>query len=145
MSLPPESIRLFLCGDVMTGRGIDQIMAHPSDPILYEPSITSAVDYVLLAEAAHGRIARQVSPDYVWGSALDELSRRQPDVRIINLETSITRSRSYVPKDINYRMSSRECRLSFGCRRSIAALSPTIMCSIGVVPDCWKLSTGWRN
>ena len=42
----------FLCGDVMTGRGIDQIMAHPSDAILYEPSITSAVDYVGLAEAA---------------------------------------------------------------------------------------------
>ena len=28
--------RLFLCGDVMTGRGIDQVLPHPCDPALYE-------------------------------------------------------------------------------------------------------------
>jgi hypothetical protein len=31
-----QIIRVFLCGDVMTGRGIDQIMPHPCDPQLYE-------------------------------------------------------------------------------------------------------------
>jgi poly-gamma-glutamate synthesis protein (capsule biosynthesis protein) len=36
---------------------------------------------------------------------LDELDRLGPDARIINLETSITRSEDYVPKGINYRMS----------------------------------------
>ena len=30
-------IRLFLCGDVMTGRGIDQILPNPSEPQIYEP------------------------------------------------------------------------------------------------------------
>lgn len=25
-------VTVFLCGDVMTGRGIDQILPHPSDP-----------------------------------------------------------------------------------------------------------------
>ena len=32
-----DSIRLFLCGDVMTGRGIDQILPHPNNPALHEP------------------------------------------------------------------------------------------------------------
>lgn len=89
----------------MTGRGIDQILPHPSEPQLYEPGIGSAVDYLHLAEAANGMIARPASLSYVWGVALDELSRRRPDARIINLETSITRSEAYVPKGINYRMS----------------------------------------
>ena len=102
---PPKSVRLFLCGDVMTGRGVDQIMAHPSDPVLYEGGVASAVDYVRLAEAANGPIAHRAPPSYVWGAALNELSRRRPDVRLINLETSVTRSDAYVPKGINYRMS----------------------------------------
>lgn len=36
---------------------------------------------------------------------MEELHRARPDARIINLETSITRSENYVPKGINYRMS----------------------------------------
>ena len=101
----PMSVRLFLCGDVMTGRGVDQIMAHPSDPVLYEPSVVSALDYVRFAEALNGAIARPAPPAYVWGAALDELKRRRPDVRVINLETSVTRSDAHVPKGINYRMT----------------------------------------
>lgn len=30
---------LFLCGDVMLGRGIGQILPQPSDPQLYEPVV----------------------------------------------------------------------------------------------------------
>ncbi len=44
-------------------------------------------------------------PSNVWGAALDELNRARPDVRIINLETSITRSKEFETKGINYRMS----------------------------------------
>ncbi|GMQ87881.1 MAG: hypothetical protein BMS9Abin08_1093 [Gammaproteobacteria bacterium] len=32
-----DHISLFLCGDVMTGRGVDQALPHPGDPQLYEP------------------------------------------------------------------------------------------------------------
>src|SRR5690349_748251 len=32
-----QSIGMFLCGDVMTGRGIDQVLAYPGNPALYEP------------------------------------------------------------------------------------------------------------
>jgi poly-gamma-glutamate capsule biosynthesis protein CapA/YwtB (metallophosphatase superfamily) len=99
------SVTLFLCGDVMTGRGIDQILAHPVNPALYEPYVTSAVEYLELAEAANGPIPRPVDPAYIWGEALTELDRRKPDLRIINLETGITRSEDAAPKGINYRMA----------------------------------------
>jgi poly-gamma-glutamate capsule biosynthesis protein CapA/YwtB (metallophosphatase superfamily) len=100
-----RSVRLFLCGDVMTGRGIDQVLRQPCDPALHESYAQSAVDYVQLAETANGPIPRRVHPSYIWGVALEELNRMKPDTRVINLETSITRSEDYVPKGINYRMS----------------------------------------
>jgi poly-gamma-glutamate capsule biosynthesis protein CapA/YwtB (metallophosphatase superfamily) len=99
-----DSIRLFLCGDVMTGRAIDQVLLHPSKPQLYEPKMRSALGYLALAEESSGRIRRPVSFPYVWGDALAELERRTPDARIINLETSVTRSDKPWPKVINYRM-----------------------------------------
>lgn len=102
---PPRSVRLFLCGDVMTGRGIDQVLVHPCDPTLHEDYVASANDYVGLAEQANGPIPRRAEPSYVWGAALDELDRMQPDARIINLETAITRSDDCARKGINYRMS----------------------------------------
>jgi len=99
-----QAVTLFLCGDVMTGRGIDQILPHPSNPQIYESYIKDARDYVALAEEINGPVARPVDFDYIWGDALEELERRAPDVRIINLETSVTSSDSYMPKGINYRM-----------------------------------------
>jgi poly-gamma-glutamate capsule biosynthesis protein CapA/YwtB (metallophosphatase superfamily) len=100
-----ESICLFLCGDVMTGRGIDQVFPHPVDPVLYEPYVRDAREYVELAETAHGPIPRPVNFDYIWGDALQELERAGTDTRIINLETSITTAEEAWPKGINYRMN----------------------------------------
>jgi poly-gamma-glutamate synthesis protein (capsule biosynthesis protein) len=94
----------------MTGRGIDQILPHPCDPRLHESYAESAMDYVRLAEAVVGPISRPVDFAYVWGAALQELDRRRPDARIINLETSITRSEAYLNKGINYRMSPENAR-----------------------------------
>jgi poly-gamma-glutamate capsule biosynthesis protein CapA/YwtB (metallophosphatase superfamily) len=102
---PRRVIRLFLCGDVMIGRGIDQVLRCPCDPVLHEPYVHSAMDYVRLAEEANGPIPRRAAPSYVWGAALDEWRRERPDGRIINLETSVTRSTDYVGKGINYRVS----------------------------------------
>lgn len=98
-------ITIFLCGDVMTGRGIDQILPHPVDPILYEPAIRDARSYVRGAEEVSGPIASPVDFDYIWGDALEVLGRIRPAVRLINLETSVTTSEDYWPgKGINYRM-----------------------------------------
>jgi hypothetical protein len=43
-------ITIFMCGDVMSGRGIDQVLPHPSDPIIYESYMKSARGYVKIAE-----------------------------------------------------------------------------------------------
>jgi poly-gamma-glutamate capsule biosynthesis protein CapA/YwtB (metallophosphatase superfamily) len=100
-----DSIRLFLCGDVMTGRGIDQILPHPNNPTLHEPYVRDARSYVKLAERVNGTIPRPAKPDYIWGDALAELDRACVDRRIINLETSVTSSEHYWPdKGIHYRM-----------------------------------------
>jgi len=105
-SVMSEPLILFLCGDVMSGRGIDQVLPHPCDPRLYEPYVRDARHYVELAERANGPIPRPVDFSYVWGDAIAELERRVPDARIINLETAVTRSNDYWRnKGINYRMS----------------------------------------
>jgi poly-gamma-glutamate capsule biosynthesis protein CapA/YwtB (metallophosphatase superfamily) len=98
-------VKLFLAGDVMTGRGLDQAMPTPVDPALHEPHVRSAVRYVELAEAAHGPIPRPAGPRYFWGDALAALESAAPDARIINLETAITTSDDWWPtKAIHYRM-----------------------------------------
>jgi poly-gamma-glutamate capsule biosynthesis protein CapA/YwtB (metallophosphatase superfamily) len=106
------SVRLFLCGDVMTGRGIDQALPHPVDPVLYEPYVCDAREYFDLAEKANGPIPRPLSFDYVWGGALQELEQTQIDLRIVNLETAITSKETPWPdKGIHYRMHP----LNIGC------------------------------
>lgn len=104
---PPaaDGVTLFLAGDVMLGRGIDQVLPHPGDPRLYEPEARSALRYVELAEQANGPIPRPVDFAYVWGDALAVLRDARPAARLVNLETSITRSLRPEPKGINYKMS----------------------------------------
>lgn len=100
-----ERIRLCLCGDVMTGRGVDQILPQPSDPTLHEQYMRNALGYVVLAEQASGPIAKPVDFAYIWGDVLAELQAGEPAVRIANLETAVTTSDDYWPdKAIHYRM-----------------------------------------
>jgi len=102
--MPAAAITLFLCGDVMIGRGIDQILPFRCEPHLFEPYMRSALGYVELAERACGPLARPVSLDYIWGDALAEMERAAPDARIINLETSLTSSEdARADKRIHYR------------------------------------------
>ena len=92
----------------MTGRGIDQILPYPSNPVIYEPYVKDAREYVRLAEEKNGVISKPVNFDYIWGDALFHLERLAPDLRIINLETSITTSEEYWRgKQINYRMNPK--------------------------------------
>lgn len=101
-----EIITIFMAGDVMTGRGIDQVLPHPSDAQIHESYIIDARGYVDLAEKANGPIQKPVDFAYIWGDALQELERMKPDLRLINLETSITTSDDYWEgKGIHYRMN----------------------------------------
>ena len=100
-----RQVTLFLCGDVMTGRGVDQILRHPAGPQLREPYVRDAREYVALAERASGPIPRPAGDAWVWGEALPELAARKPAARLVNLETSITAGGEFAPgKDIHYRM-----------------------------------------
>ncbi len=112
----PKDLTLCLFGDVMTGRGIDQVLPHPSQPRIYESYMDDARGYVRLAEKANGPIPAPVDFSYVWGAALEEMRERRADLRIINLETSVTTSEQAFPKGINYRMHPRNvgCLESFG-------------------------------
>lgn len=103
-------MRLCLCGDVMTGRGIDQALPHPRDARLVEPSIVSAADYVTLAQSTNGAFPTPMSYADVWGDALGMLRSGAISLRIVNLETSITASCDFWPKDINYAMSPNNVR-----------------------------------
>ena len=118
------SLRIFLCGDVMTGRGIDQVLAHPVNPILYEPYVRDAREYVALAEKANGPIPRPLSVDYIWGDALPELERAEVDLRIANLETAITSAQTPWPeKAIHYRMHPRNIGCLTSAKISACALA----------------------
>ena len=88
-----DLVTLFLCGDVMLGRGVDQILPHPGDPELREPYVRDARAYVeLTEESRHGRMPRPVDYAWPWGDALRVLEELAPDARLVNLETSVTRS-----------------------------------------------------
>lgn len=105
MAASQDLLTLWLAGDVMTGRGIDQIQAHAVAPVLYENWVHDARDYVRLAEHVNGPVPAPVAPDYIWGDALAEIERRRPALRIVNLETAITTASEPWPgKGIHYRM-----------------------------------------
>ena len=109
---PASAVTLFVCGDVMTGRGIDQVLPHPGAARIFEEYAHSAKHYVEAAERVSGGIARRVDFSYIWGDALDELERMRPDARIVNLETAITTSAKPWPgKGVHYRMHPK----NIGC------------------------------
>uniref|UniRef100_A0A183BY44 PGA_cap domain-containing protein n=1 Tax=Globodera pallida TaxID=36090 RepID=A0A183BY44_GLOPA len=89
----------------MTGRGVDQILPYPSESHLHEQFVKNAKDYVRLAERHSGPLPKRRDFSYPWGDALAILDEWKPNVRIINLETSVTTSEDNWPhKGINYRM-----------------------------------------
>jgi len=101
-----DGTTLILAGDVMTGRGLDQILAHPGSPKLHEEYVVDARAYVDLAEQVNGSIPRPVDATWPWGEALAVMDEAGPAVRVMNLETSVTRSEEIAPrKGIHYRMS----------------------------------------
>jgi poly-gamma-glutamate synthesis protein (capsule biosynthesis protein) len=117
-------VTLFLCGDVMTGRGVDQILPHPSGHQIFEPYVQDAREYVALAESRHGPISKPVTGTYIWGEALAELARVAPDVRIVNLETSVTASDDYWRgKGINYRMHPENIECLTAARLDVCSLA----------------------
>lgn len=110
MSAEPARLRLALCGDVMLGRGVDQVLPYPGNPAIYVSTsgITDANVYVRAAEQRHGAIPKGRRFDYVWGDTLSIFASFAPDLRLINLETAITsQGKPWPNKWIHYRMNPR--------------------------------------
>ncbi len=98
-------LRLLLGGDLMLGRGIDQVMPQHCDPGLHEPVVRDARRYVQLAERRNGSIAAPLAPTDPWGDALGWMAALQPHLRIVNLETAITTwAQPWPHKAVHYRM-----------------------------------------
>jgi poly-gamma-glutamate synthesis protein (capsule biosynthesis protein) len=114
---------VFLGGDVMTGRGLDQVLPHPGEPRLWERYVRDARTYVELAEAANGPIPQPVDFAWPWGDAIPALDNLAPHVRVINLETSITRSDDVARgKAVHYRMSPENIPCLVAARPDVCAL-----------------------
>lgn len=98
-------VKLCLTGDLMCGRGIDQILGRPGDPRIDEQWMRSATGYVELAEERSGPIPRGMSASYVWGDLLPEVAATAVDAFVVNLETAVTdRGAPWPGKGIQYRM-----------------------------------------
>ncbi len=103
-----RGIKLFLCGDVMLGRGIDQALPNSVAPVLYESYVRDARDYIKLAERENGKVKLPISFRYLWGDAFEVWKKNDPDLKLINLETSITtHDIPWKGKGIHYRMHPR--------------------------------------
>ncbi|MFE6847544.1 CapA family protein [Streptomyces sp. NPDC057686] len=119
-----ELVQVFLAGDVMLGRGVDQILPHPGDASLPEAYVTDARTYVELAQAANGTIPRPAPFSWPWGEALAVLDTAAPNVRILNLETSVTQSDDIAPgKAVHYRMHPANLPCLAAARPDVCALA----------------------
>jgi poly-gamma-glutamate capsule biosynthesis protein CapA/YwtB (metallophosphatase superfamily) len=127
-----DALTLFLSGDVMLGRGVDQILPHPGNPTLYERQVRDARVYVDLAIRANGSIPQPADWLWPWGEALELVEYSGCDARIINLETSITTSDDYVPgKAVHYRMNPANAPTLAAIRPDVCVLANNHMLDFG--------------
>ncbi len=99
-------IRLLLGGDLMLGRGVDQVLPFSCDQLLFEGwrGIESARTFVELAERRNGPLPAERGAAFVWGDLLAEFTDPAVDLRLVNLETALTTSAVPWPgKKIHYR------------------------------------------
>jgi poly-gamma-glutamate capsule biosynthesis protein CapA/YwtB (metallophosphatase superfamily) len=128
-----ESVDLSLCGDVMLGRGVDQILPYPGSPELREGFTRHAGDYVRLVEARSSPVPVPAGFSWPWGDALRALETFRPDVRVLNLETSVTSSRTFAPgKGIHYRMAPANLPCLSAARPDVCVLANNHVMDFGV-------------
>jgi poly-gamma-glutamate synthesis protein (capsule biosynthesis protein) len=119
-----DVVTVLLGGDVMLGRGVDQILPHPGEPELREPHMRDARGYVRLAEHANGPIPRPADWGWPWGEVLAVLDDAAPDVRLINLETTITDDGHFADrKPVCYRMHPDNLPTLTALRPDVCALA----------------------
>lgn len=124
MAGKPDVVTVLLGGDVMLGRGVDQILPHPGKPQLRERYMRDATGYVRLAERVNGRIPLPVDWRWPWGEALAVLENTATDVCLINLETTITADGEFADrKPVCYRMHPDNVPALTALRPHVCALA----------------------
>eukprot|EP00899_Mesostigma_viride_P028783 jgi/Mesvir1/908/Mv17470-RA.1 len=94
---------LALVGDVMTGRLVDQLLPHPTPDEVEHGRSMSELGQMLRRSHLPPGTHDDAMCRRVWGTALAPLL--SADVRILNLETSVTANSAKWPgKTFNYRM-----------------------------------------
>ncbi|WP_280508414.1 CapA family protein [Nocardia flavorosea] len=127
------TVTVLLGGDVMLGRGVDQLLPHPGHPGLHEPCVRDARRYVELAEQANGPIPRPYGFTGPWGAADRLLAELAPDVRLVNLETAITTDGSFAAgKEVHYRMHPGNLAALTAFRPDACALSNNHSLDFGI-------------
>jgi poly-gamma-glutamate synthesis protein (capsule biosynthesis protein) len=115
---------IFLTGDVMTGRAIDQLLPHPGDPTLREAVVSDARAYIRLAEETNGSIPAPIDYAWPWGESLAIVDQFAPDIRLLNLETSITTCGEFARgKAVHYRMHPDNVGCLTAIRPGVCALA----------------------
>jgi poly-gamma-glutamate capsule biosynthesis protein CapA/YwtB (metallophosphatase superfamily) len=118
------AVTVLLGGDVMLGRGVDQILPHPGKPELHEPYMRDARGYVQLAEHVNGPIPQPVDWTWPWGEVPELLDELAVDARLINLETTITGDGEFAAgKVICYRMHPDNLPALTALRPDVCALA----------------------
>ena len=100
----PNDIRLSFAGDLMLGRGVDQVLKFPTDSRLYENAVKNSKEYVLLIQSELKR-QNKVYELLFWSPIMNDFHKFQSHLFFINLETAITHSLTPYPKGINYKLS----------------------------------------
>ena len=120
-----RAVTLVLGGDVMLGRGIDQLLAHPGDSALWESGVHDARTYVALAERvcgpdpdagrrhlAVGRRPRRPRPTRPWRRASSTSRPASP------------RSDDFAPgKAVHYRMNPDNLGCLLAARPDVCVLA----------------------
>lgn len=108
----------------MTGRAIDQLLPNPGDPTLREAVVSDARTYIGLAEQTNGSIPAPIDYAWPWGESLAIVDEFAPDIRLLNLETSITARGEFAPgKAVHYRMHPDNVGCLTAIRPDVCALA----------------------
>jgi poly-gamma-glutamate capsule biosynthesis protein CapA/YwtB (metallophosphatase superfamily) len=129
-----EPVTLCLGGDLMIGRGVDQILPTPGDPRLAERQVRDARTYVELAEQLNGPIHRPVALDWPWGDALAILRSAEVGARVVNLETAVTaRGRPAPGKSVHYRTHPAHVECLTAARLDVCSVANNHLLDFGPV------------
>lgn len=124
---------MFLGGDVMTGRAIDQLFAQHNPDDFGKADHVPAQQYYQWSADLHGNEMRPQRLEYPWGAALGVLEAAQPDFRLVNLEAAITTANTWERKQYNFRMHPANVGCLTAARIDCVSLANNHVLDFGVI------------